>query len=243
MKRTTFPRGSVSCAARRWLVSIGVLSLALSIFAGCSSRSASVSTPPSPPAPDAPHPVTDLSQLAPGNALNPFGKSDLIARRVASEEDMPAGQVDLGALGTVRHAGDEKHPCELRLLNKKAAQFDLMSAHLMDQVFDQMKHLQASDEYSRVVLPTDLRWVVITATLNHQGVLKELVIEQHSGTAAMDKMMIAACKKGLWIRNPPTDAADPSGNYKVHLEARMENFASLDGQHWEFKTYIGIAIL
>ena len=225
------------------LASIGILSLALlTTFGGCSSKSAPVPTTPS-AATDAPHPITDLSQVAPGNALNPFGKSDLIARKVASEEDLPARQVNLGALGDVRHAGDEKHPCEQRLLNKKAAQFDLLSRNLLDQVFNQMKALQGSDEYSHVRLPTDLRWVVITGTINHQGVLKELVIEQHSGTAAMDKLMIDACKKGLWIRNPPTDAADPSGNYKVRMEARMENFASLDGQHWEFKTYMGIAIL
>ena len=226
------------------LASIGILSLALlTFFAACSSRSAPVpATPPGPP-PDAPRPVTDLSQVAPGNALNPFGKSDQIARKVASEEDVPVEPVDLGALGDVRHAGDDKHPCEQRLLNKKAAQFDLLSTHLMDQVFGQMKHLQASDEYSHVMLPTDLRWVVITGTLNHQGLLKELVIEQHSGTAAMDKLMIEACKKGLWMRNPPADAADPSGDYKVRIEARAENFASLDGEHWEYKTYIGIAIL
>jgi hypothetical protein len=226
------------------LALMGVLSLGLLTFSfGCSSKSPPVPTTLSTPPPDTPHPITDLSQVAPGNALNPFGKSDQIARKVASEEDVPAEPVDLSALGDVRHAGDDKHPCEQRLLNKKAAQFDLMSRNLLDQVFGQMKHLQASDEYSHVILPTDLRWVVITGTLDHQGVLKELVIEQHSGTAAMDKLMIAACKKGLWIRNPPADAADPSGNYKVRIEARMENFASLDGEHWEYKSYLGIAIL
>jgi hypothetical protein len=197
------------------------------------------------PAPDAPHPVTDLSQLAPGNALDPFGKHDqIIARRVASDGDISASNIEnLDALGTIRQAGDDKHPCEQRLLNKKAAQFDMLSMNLLDQVFVQISDLQGSNEISHLKLPTDLRSVIITGTLDHQGVLKELVIEQHSGTAAVDKMVVAACKKGLYIHNPPAEAVDASGNYKVRIEARMENFASMDGEHWEFKTYMGLAIL
>ena len=197
------------------------------------------------PAPDAPHPVTDLSQLAPGNALNPFGKRDQnIARKIASESDISENNVqNLGGLGAVRHVGDDKHPCEQRLLNKKAAQFDTLSMRLLDQVFVQIARLQEGDEISHLKLPTDLKWVIITGTLNSQGVLKELVIEQHSGTAAVDKMMVAACKKGLFIHNPPAEAVDASGNYKVRLEARFENYATMDGEHWEFKTYMGLAIL
>lgn len=129
------------------------------------------------------------------------------------------------------------------MLNKKAAQFDTLSIHLMDQVFAQMTTLEEGDEISHLKLPTDLRWVIITGTLSRQGVLKELVIEQHSGTAAVDKMVVAACKKGLYLHNPPQDAVDSAGNYKVRVEARMENFASLDGEHWQFKTYMGLAIL
>jgi hypothetical protein len=197
------------------------------------------------PAPDAPHPVTDLSQLAPGNALDPFGKHEqIIARRVASEGDSGGGGVaNLDALGSVRHAGDDRHPCEQRLLNKKAAQFDLLSVRLLDQVFVQIADLQRGNEISHLKVPTELKWVIITGTLNSQGVLKELVIEQHSGTAAVDRMVVAACKKGLYIHNPPAEAVDASGNYKVRIEARMENFASMDGEHWEFKTYMGLAIL
>ena len=84
---------------------------------------------------------------------------------------------------------------------------------------------------------------IITGTLNPQGMLKELVIEQHSGAAAVDKMIVAACKKGLYIRNPPADAAETSGNYRVRVEARLQNYASIDGEHWKFKTYMGLAVL
>jgi hypothetical protein len=230
-----------------WLALTCAVTLApLWSSAGCALFTSDTPSPFSTPAPDAPRPVTNLSELAPGNALDPFGKQhdQTIARRVTSDDDSEAAAVEnLGALGTVRHTGDEKHPCEQRLLNKKAAQFDTISMRLMDQVFTQISVLQEQDEISDLKLPTDLKWAVITGTLNSKGVLKELVIEQHSGTAAVDRMLVAACKKGLYLHNPPTGAADDGGNYQVRIEARMENFASLDGEHWEFKTYMGLAIL
>jgi len=230
-----------------WPSSICALLLALLwICQACSSSSSQVPAIEAPPSPDAPHPVTDLSQVAPGNALNPFGKKEAaIARRVTSDDDaVPIGNVEnLDALANVRQVGDPKHPGELRLLNRKAAQFYSLSEKLEDQVFIEIAKLQNEDEISRLKLPTDLKPVIITATLNRNGVLKEIVIEQHSGMAAIDKMMVTACKKGLYLHNPPPDALDASGNYKVRLEARLEDFASLDGEHWEFKTYMGFAML
>jgi hypothetical protein len=228
-----------------WLPSICALSLGLlSIVQGCgynSSQAPAMVTAP----PAASHPVTDLSQVAPGNALSPFGKNEqAIARRVTSDDEAASGNLEnLGALATVRHSGDDKHPCEQRLLNRKAAQFEMLSMRLQDQVFEQISRLQEGNEISHLKLPTELRRVIITGTMNGKGVLKELVIEQHSGTAAVDKMMVAACKKGLYIHNPPADAVDANGDYKVRIEMRMENFASMDGEHWQFKTYLGLAML
>ena len=106
-----------------------------------------------------------------------------------------------------------------------------------------MAQLQRGENFSRLKLPTDTKWVVITGTMNDHGVLKEMVLDQHSGTAAVDKLVIAACKKGIYIHNPPPEALDTNGNYSVRIEARFENFASLDGEHWSFKTYLGLAIL
>ena len=195
------------------------------------------------PGPDQPRPLTDLSQLSPANPLAPFGKGDqAIAREVASEADTGAEQ-SIHPIGSVRRVGDEKHPGEERLLNKKATQFDTLSMRVMDQVFTETMRLERGDEVSHLKLPDDLQWVIITGTLNGDGVLKELVVEQHSGTAAIDKMMISACKKGMYIHNAPPEARDADGNYKLRLEARMENFTSLDGEHWQFKTYLGLAIL
>jgi hypothetical protein len=228
-----------------WLTSIGAPLLALLISQGC-GFSGSGPNQVAPPLPaDAPHPVTDLSQLAPGSALNPFGKANQVAAsQVVSSANVNANNVqDVGGLEGVRHAGDDKHPAEERLLNQKAAQYPLLSARILDQVFTEMSHLQDSDEFSHLKLPTDLKWVIITATLDSRGLLKEIVIDQHSGAAAVDKMVVAACKKGLYIPNPPPEAADSDGGYKVRLEARFEDFASMDGEHWEFKSYLNLAML
>ena len=148
--------------------------------------------------------MTDLSQLGSGSALSPFGKRDqAIARKITSEDVSENDVQNVSGLSQVRHVGDDKHPGEERLLNKKAAQFQMLSARLLDQVFEELSHLEREDNISHLKLPTDLKWVIITATLNSHGVLKELVLDQHSGTAAVDKMVIAACKKGLYIHNPP----------------------------------------
>ncbi len=229
-----------------WLISICVLSMAASMISqGCGFFSSPEPAYDSTSSPGMPRTVTDLSQLAPGNSLSPFDKhAQTIARRVAAGDDASGSNGgNLGAFGTIRHVGDDKHPGEERLLNKKAAEFDMLSMRLMDQIFVQIEVLQRQDEISHLKLPTDLKWVIITGTLNRLGVLKELVIEQHSGTSAIDQMVIAACKKGLFIHNPPPEALDDSGNYKVRFEARFENYATLDGEHWQFKTYMGLAIL
>jgi hypothetical protein len=229
-----------------WLSSICALSVALlTVLHGCGFTGAQPNGLAPIPPPDAPRPVTNLSDLALGSTLAPFGKRDqVIARRVAAENDSePDGGENLDTLAIVRHVGDPRHPGEERLLNKKAAQFDLLSTRLLNQFFEEVLKLQTGYEISHLKLPTDLKPVIVTATLDRQGVLKELVIEQHSGMATIDKMVIAACKKGLYIHNPPVEALDKDGNYQIRLQLRMENFASVDGEHWEFKTYMGLAIL
>jgi hypothetical protein len=217
--------------------------VALLILPGCGPNSKEIPVAASTPSADQPHPLDDLTSLSSANSLDPFGKHDLaIARQVTSAADTgTAGNIE--SIGTVRHVGDDKHPGEERLLNKKSAQFDTLSMRMMDQVFAQVEGLEDQDQISHLKLPTDLKPVIITGTLNRDGKLRELVVEQHSGQAAIDRMVVAACKKGLFIQNPPPDAMNGNETYKVRLETRLENYASLDGEHWQFKTYLGMALL
>lgn len=224
----------------RWLATGAMLAL-LAISEGCSSKKP---PPPPPPPPDSgPHVVTDLSTISSADAFNPFGKKNSEAANSIVHRTQTGTQGSVAAMGTERHVGDDKHPGVERLLNKKAAQFDMLSMRVMDQLFGAMERFEDDDPLARLKLPTDLRPVIITGTLNSKGKLQDLLIEQHSGEAAVDKMVVKACKRGLYINNPPPDALTADGTYKIRLETRLENYASMDGETWEFKTYLGVALL
>jgi hypothetical protein len=223
----------------RWFA-IGAAFALLTIIHGCSSNK-----PPPPPPPDnsGPHVVTDLSSISSADAFDPFGhKGSEAANEIVRSADTGI-RGSAKSMGTERHVGDDKHPGVERLLNKKAAQYDMLSMRVMDQLFAAIEKLEDDDPVARLKLPRDLRPVIITGTLNRNGKLQELLIEQHSGVAAVDKMVVQACKRGLYINNPPPGALNPEGVYKVRLETRLENYASMDGETWEFKTYLGMALL
>lgn len=221
------------------LIGIGALIL---FAAGCGSSS---SQAPPPPQDSGPRMVTDLSKLSSADPLNPFGQSKSpIAPAIPAASDSSApGEATEAAIGTVRHVGDDKHPSEQRLLNKKAAKFDMLSIRLLDQLSTSVRDLDDQEPIVRMKLPTNLRPVIVTANLNQQGKLREIVIEQHSGVAAVDKMVVKACKQGMYIHNPPADALSGNGDYEVRLEARLQNYSTVDGEHWQFKTYLGLGLL
>ncbi len=224
------------------LIGIGAALMLLAAAPGCSFNS---SQAPAPPQDSGPRRVTDLSTVSSADALNPFGKAN-----PAAPADLPevgtafaAGGATAEAIGTVRHVGDDKHPSEERLLNKKAAKFDMLSMRVLDQLSDSMRDLEDQEPIVRMKLPTNLRPVIVTAILTPQGKLREIVIEQHSGTAAVDTMVVNACKHALYINNPPRDALSGNGDYELRVRARIENYSTVDGEHWQFKTYLGLAVL
>jgi hypothetical protein len=139
-------------------------------------------------------------------------------------------------------AGTAKTPGEERLLNAKAAQFSEFSHELLHQVFVATQRLEKGD-FSTTVLPEDLQPVVITAIMSKEGKLKELIIEQPSGSGKVDHLMVDACKKGLWTSNPPPQALTSDGIYKIRVQAKLKNFNSADQRHWNFETHVGLALL
>jgi hypothetical protein len=145
--------------------------------------------------------------------------------------------------GMVHHVGTGREPGEEVLLDAKAAQFATFCRDIMDHLFIQLQLMEHDDQISRLKLPEDPPPVIITATLDQSGKLTELVLEQHSGKAAIDRMMIAACKRAVWAKNPPLDAATLNGTYRLRIEGRFVNLSSMDGRTWTFRTTIGIAIL
>lgn len=141
-----------------------------------------------------------------------------------------------------REVGPDSNPATVRLLNAKAAKFGNFSGVILDRILARLLVAERSEEVSRGKLPEELRAVIITATLNKQGKLTELVLEQHSGRAKIDQMMIDVCKRSIWYENPPAAALSDDGTYKLTIKLKLQNYASLDDTHWSFVTDLGLGI-
>lgn len=144
--------------------------------------------------------------------------------------------------GIARQVGTESNPGTVRLLNDKAAKFGNFSAVILDRVYVQLTIAEKTEEISRINLPSELKPVVITATLDKTGKLTELILDQHCGKAQIDQMMIDVCKKALWYENPPAAALSGDGNYKLTFRLTLRNYASSDERHWNFITDLAMGI-
>ncbi len=218
-------------------VLIAAILTAFLLAAGCGSSNAPESVPVA-----APTPVSDLSSLSSASVVHPPPPAARAALEASSDEGEGAEFSGSGP-GLAHRVGPDYNPGMERLLNPKAAQYASFSRDLLDRLFNHVFKDEREEQFSRLKISDDVRPVVITATLDKNGKLTELVLEQHSGKAAIDHMMLEACKKALWSQRPPEGAATPDGTYKVRLETRITNFASMDSTHWRFETNIGIAVL
>ena len=118
----------------------------------------------------------------------------------------------------------------------------IFSAVILDRIYAKLTIAERSEEFSRTRLPTELKAVVLTANLDKSGKLTELVVEQHSGKAKVDQLLIDVCKKSIWYENPPVGALSGDGNYKLTVKMKLENYASSDEHHWSFITDLGLGI-
>ncbi len=209
------------------------------LTAGCSSNTAQEPVPVV-----APTPVADLSAIS-SSSTNVIKRPSAAARAALDSGDDSAEGSELtgSGPGLAHKVGPDYNPGMERLLNAKAAQYAGFSRDLLDHLFTAVFKEEQEEQFSRLKISDDVKPVVIIATLDQHGKLTELDVEQHSGKAAIDHMMIQACKKGLWAQRPPDGAATANGTYKVRLETKITNFASMDSTHWTFQTDIGIAVL
>src|SRR5579863_9014483 len=228
----------------KFLRAIGAAGLfAATLLAGCAGQDKPPE--PAPGAAPAPKMVTDLSSVS-SAAIDPLGASAVPERGEGLLRDAggnPLSPRTFGAEpGSTRSAGTEANPGEVRLLNAKAARFASFSQVILDRVFAQLQLAEKTEEISRTKLPTDIKPVVITAIMDRNGKLTELILEQHSGRARIDQMMIAVCKKAIWYRNPPPEALSGDGNYKLTIQCKLTNYASKDEAHWSFFTSLGVGL-
>jgi hypothetical protein len=226
------------------LVLVAMVGAVALVGAGCGGQE-------KPPAPDpgassTPQLVTNLKSLSDDSVrVDPFkgavpDRGDAILRSEKGKTVAPRTFQEQP--GAARAVGTDDSPGQQRLTNDKAARFGSFSQSLLDHLFTQVRVAERTEEIARLKLPRDLKLVVVTAIMNKDGKLTELILEQHSGKTIIDKMLLDSCKKGLWYKNPPPDALSGDGNYKLTIEMRIENYASSDETHWNFKTYLGLAL-
>ena len=211
--------------------------------AGCADQ------PPPPPAPNGdaqPKVLGSLNDVA-ATPVNPLA-IDSVPKRgegllVDTAPDAGGPQhVDLTDPGISRDIGTDRNPGTVRLLNDKAAQFETFCSVILDRIYVQLTIAEKTEEISRTKIPTELKAAVVTAIMNKQGKLTEIILEQHSGKAKIDNLLIDVCKKGIWYENPPAGALSGDGDYKLTIKLKLQNFASSDSTHWSFITDLAIGL-
>jgi hypothetical protein len=218
--------------------------LTIAMFAaGCAAED----KPPA-PSPDAGAQPKLLSNLNDVNAVpvNPFAINQVPQRGEGMLVDH--GPVTAGPRtyqtepGISRVVGNEENPGTVRLLNAKAAKFGTFAGLILDRIYARLIEAERTEEISRTKLPTEVKAVVITAVMDKRGKLTELILEQHSGKAKIDQMMLDVCRKSIWYENPPVEALASDGTYQLTIRLKLENYASSDEVHWNFITDLGLGI-
>lgn len=133
-------------------------------------------------------------------------------------------------------------PHGTQLLNDKARQFAEFSDVLLAQTMKAAQQLEP-DKLAERRVRDDLNPVVLTAVMDSQGRLHEIVIEQHSGDLAVDRLFIEACKKGIWSRNPPLAARSADNNYRVRIQGMIYNSSFDRYGQYTYDTELGLALL
>lgn len=226
----------------RTIAAAGLFVGAIAI-AGCADQD----KPPEPAPGTAPAAklLTDLSSVS-STPIDPLGthavpkRGEGLLRDEGGDSSSP--RVFGAEPGLSFPIGNDLNPTDAQLLNAKAAKFANFSEVLLDRLYAHLRIEEKSEEISRTKLPTDLKPVVITAIMDKNGKLTELILEQHSGKARIDQMMITVCKRAIWYRNPPREALSGDGNYRFTVQCRLENFGSSDETHWTFTTHLGLGI-
>jgi len=235
--RSTRPHGRLRAARLFGLV----------LIAGCASSAPQPLPAPVPENVTRPHVLTDLSSLsaAPTTTLTnlPSGPAPAPSAATESSPNQASNpqRFFMEQPGHERIVGKASAPADERLLNAKAAKFGEFSTTLLHQVLVAAIGLEHGEMETKVV-PDNVSPVIITAIMNKDGKLKELIVEQHSGSGALDRLMVEACKQGLWAGNPPPEAMT-EGEYRIRIEGRLKNFSTSDQKHWEFETHVGLALL
>jgi hypothetical protein len=196
-----------------------------------------------------PQVVTDLSQLSDADtsklAPAPFVRptpTPTYAELHASKNEVLTQQLAANAPSTRYDYRPSKDRGGSRLLNDKARQYAEFAELLLNQTLHAAQTM-APDKLSQHRVPYDLKPTTLTAVMDADGRLREIIIEQHSGDLAVDKLFIEACKTGIWSRNPPPGARASDGSYRVRIEGTIYNSTYDRYGEYSYDTELGLGIL
>jgi hypothetical protein len=222
------------------------------LMASCSSEKP-VPQPISIPESEAtPRVITDLSSLGPANPAAAQIKLPPASLEHRSESLSPAAANGTAANlkrlfgetpGQIGYSGVASAPGKELLANAKAQQFPIFTRTLLHQVFVAAQVEERDVSFSRERLPREIKPVVVSATMNKNGRLTQLILEQSSSTGAVDQLMVRACKTGLWTNNPPPAALSSTGDYRIRIEALINNYNNQTAEEvWSFSTELSLAL-
>ena len=195
--------------------------------------------------------VTDLADLSSANTVAVLVPGQLPTQSAAAAASKNNPNAELQNNPDRFFAADSENtrfhetappPGDTKLMNAKAQQFDHFAYALLKQTLAAAEELEAK-EFEQRKLSSELKPVVLTAVMTAVGTLTEISIEQHSGDIAIDRLVIQACKQGLWARNPPKGALASDGNYRLRVQGIIYNHSfNLYGKY-TYDTRLGLAIL
>jgi hypothetical protein len=211
--------------------------------------------PPPPTAADTggPRVITDLTQVSNAPIAAPINGSEEKAFTKAAtvsgtQAEVTRYNIDRFYLAKQpvemdpRQETAVKFKGDVTLLNKKAARYPEFSYQMLNRTLPIAEKMAATTLGGRQ-LPGDLKRVILTATLTPTGRLTDIAIDQRSGVAVIDQIMIDACKQGLWAMNPPVGAALPGKGYQVHFEGVIYNYSYNRDGVYTYITHIGVGLL
>jgi hypothetical protein len=199
--------------------------------------------------------ITNLSQLSSApSAIPSISAQNLVSGAAALHDTAPRPNeaqkladsnlehLYLSKQHSIVHGGEARAAGDRTLLNAKARQFAEFAYALLNQTLAAAQELEAG-KLEEHKLPDEIKPMILTAMMTPEGKLTDIAVEQHSGVGAVDRIIIDACKKGLWTMNPPKAALADDGMFRMRIEGVVNNYSyDLEG-NYHYITHLGLALL
>jgi hypothetical protein len=201
-----------------------------------------------------PQMITSLAQMPGPSGNSASSEQSLFAGAAAlhagsSETEDPQEAVNrnlehlyLSKTHTAANGGETRGAGDRTLLNAKARQFSEFSDALLNQTLVAAQTL-AAQKLQDHKLPEQMKPVILIATMTPAGKLTDLSVEQHSGFGPVDRILIEACKQGLWAMNPPQAALADDGMYRMRFEGVIGNYSYDTQGNYRYVTHVGLALM